>query len=101
MRVAARDVERQRLLAKHVLALFGGRDDRRGVMNVRGRDDHRVDVLALDEGGELVGAATDAEILGERLCPAAIDVVNARNHRVARALNGRGMRQAHDRARTD
>ena len=48
------------------------------MIGVRRGDDHRVDVLALDQRGELAGMARDAEIRRERLGPAGVDVVDRR-----------------------
>ena len=65
LRVVA--AERQRLLAKHLLAGSGGGDHLVLVQGMRRREQDRVDVRVLEHGGEIVGEryhALAAEIAG-------------------------------------
>jgi len=81
----ALDIERQRLLAKHVLAARRRGDHGGGVVSVRRRHDDGIDVLRLEQLGKLGRRAPDAEIASQILGPATVEVEDAADRCVGRA----------------
>ena len=94
------DVDRERLLAQHVLARGRCRDDGLGVEAIGGGDDHRIDVRPLQQAVELE-AGVGAECFGEAARALRVLIEDGHELGIGRAADGGRVAEPHDGTGTD